>query len=595
MEQDKQWNWAEDRFFTSDHIFRDIFTLDGTAIDPAFKLPRRHKECFESELRELFERYNAKIKTAVDGQTFTKGTPYELIPWEKTKRVQEGIMGALRHLHNGYPSEAYNTFERMMDEFSIEVPLPHVRDTIWPSSSVENKRDLLSGYQLENSVTTDAAMAETFYRVRGTSYGSAYPRSAIFHTPANLREKISTARYSIAGYPSLYLADTLSLSMQELGSPYHSIAASFALKDRSEEVSSVLIIDLGVRPQDFIFQTVRGESSKPHNKLDEWYTSRYVFWFPLLAACSYIRENPTSSYSDEYAIPQLLMQWIRLNKKPPYGMKYPDDPTSGGGTPPPSPNSGPSPTPLPPDEKYDELQELLVNASLTLDLSDIEKGAVDSRPPTASDRIRMIELADAIKATILELVRLTLSAPGLIFSEFLYTLLRINSRSINYLIDLIKREGGKESSELARSIRRMLSQLEKYPALLKGIQNRQNGDQGNSPSEDAFEKRLLETLQYIKRLISWLDDYRVMGIRYFSCKDLYAPLLGRNYVFPSERIILDANGEIADESEAQFSSQLNRLFVWGVPQHREDYKDIQTWQRGLDEELKRNPGSLGSP
>lgn len=595
MIQKIPWNWAEDRFFTSDQIFRDIFTLDGTAINPAFELPRRHQNSFESELRDLFERYNNKIKAVVDGRTFTKGTPYERIPWRRAGRIQEGILGALRHLHNGYPSEAYNTFERMMNEFSAEVPLPHVRDTIWPSFSVEKNRGSLSNQQLRSSVTTDAAMAETFYRVRSTSYGSAYPRSAIFHTPADLREKISTARYSIAGYPSLYLADTLSLSMQELGSPYHSIAASFALKDRSEEASSVLIIDLGVRPQDFTFQIVEDQSSKLHNKLDAWYTSRYAFWFPLLAACSYIRENPTSSYSDEYAIPQLLMQWLRLNKKPPYGMKYPDNPTGGGGAPTPPPNDSPDPTPSPSDEKYDELQELLVDAALTLDLSDSERGVIDSQLPIVSYRIRTIMLVDTIKAAVLELVRLTLSTPGLIFSELLYTLLRINGRSFNYLIDLIKGAGDKNPSDLAYVIRRMLSQLEECPTLLKGIQNRQDDDSDNPPSEEAFEKRLLETLQYTNRLINWLDDYRVMGIRYFSCKDLYAPLLGRNYVFPSERIVLDANGEIVDESKAQFSSQLNRLFVWGIPQHREDYKDIQTWQRGLDEELKRNPGSLGSP
>ena len=111
-------------------------------------------------------------------------------------------------------------------------------------------------------------------------------------------------------------------------------------------------------------------------------------------------------------------------------------------------------------------------------------------------------------------------------------------------------------------------------------------------TESARLKRLLDSLQYTRRLLAWLDDYRIVGIRYFSCKDLYAPLLGRNYVFPSERITLDRNGEVAKDGEGLYSSQLNRLFSWSVPRHREDYESVQEWQDGLDEELRRSPGNL---
>lgn len=37
----------------------------------------------------------------------------------------------------------------------------------------------------------------------------------------------------------------------------------------------------------------------------------YLLWYPLIAACSYIRVNKKDPFAAEYIIPQLLMQWVR--------------------------------------------------------------------------------------------------------------------------------------------------------------------------------------------------------------------------------------------------------------------------------------------
>lgn len=42
-----------------------------------------------------------------------------------------------------------------------------------------------------------------------------YSRTRVLHTPYNLRSKVSTSRYSIAGYPSLYLGTSLQLCCKE--------------------------------------------------------------------------------------------------------------------------------------------------------------------------------------------------------------------------------------------------------------------------------------------------------------------------------------------------------------------------------------------
>lgn len=579
MPEGHRWDWGKDRFFTTDGILRDVFTTDGRTVDPAFGLPRRHEESFEKELRELFDTYQERLENVRNTHSFVKDSPYEKIPWDQVGRISEGILGALSSLHNGYPSEAYRIFSKMMTDLTEITPLPRVKDVIWPEYSIDKIKNRSIEKDVDSAETIDAAMTEHFYRVRSVSKGNAYRRSEIFHTPANLRDKISTTRYSIAGYPSLYLADTLALSMQEMGTPYHSIASSFMFEEPSDETSSILVIDLGVRPQDFSFSKgMSGDTLK--RKLDVYYTSRYVFWFPLLAACSFIRENPTSSFSDEYVIPQLLMQWLRLNKKPPQGMKYRDSPSGED-----DPNS-------PESKSYDDQEDLLVDAAIVLDEAASGQGHEEATTLSSHELTLTLELARSLQASVLSLVRLTLANPGLVFPELLYTLTRLIIRAIGLLIDLIKLDENSRMPMLAPSILRMLAQLEKQPSLWDVVNDRLENDEEDGLTESARLKKLLDSLQYTRRLLAWLDDYRIVGIRYFSCKDLYAPLLGRNYVFPSERITLDRNGEVAKDGEGLYSSQLNRLFSWSVPRHREDYESVQEWQDGLDEELRRSPGNL---
>lgn len=563
MPEEHRWDWGKDRFFTTDPILRAVFITNGCTVNPAFELPRRHKESFEKDLRELFDTYQERLKKAIGSNAPSMGQPYSSFPDDGSRRMCDGILNALQSLHDGYPSRAYDVFADMMDELTDAVPLPRVRDVIWPEPSLDKNPNELHPLGSESPRTVDAAMAEQFYRVRSVSYGSTFPRCEIFHTPANLRDKISTTRYSIAGYPSLYLADALKLSMQEMGKPYHSIASSFELAGTCGR-ESALVIDLGIRPQDFLFPEMDTPKDGVTEELDILYTSRYVFWFPLLAACSFVRENPSSSYSDEYAIPQLLMQWLRLSKRPPLNMKYPDDILDFG------------------NRFYmrykmaEDLERILRFIRRIRRETELSEGRPNElRQETLElipDRLAKLKYIASI------LIKETLTYPGLIFSRELYELLRRINRAL-LLLKIALSNRRKDLTKPASS---------DNPRRLKL-------DDGTSETTLADREigSLLRSLGNTRRLLAWLDDYRIVGIRYFSCKDLYAPLLGRNYVFPSERITLDRNGEVAKDGEGLYSSQLNRLFSWSVPRHREDYESVQGWQDGLDDELLRNPGNLG--
>ena len=81
--------------------------------------------------------------------------------------------------------------------------------------------------------------------------------------------------------------------------------------------------ELSIKPQDFL-ETQVWENDTPHGRerrrgshdgelwlKDEAVRGAYLMWYPLVAACSYIRVNKADPFAAEYIIPQLLMQWVR--------------------------------------------------------------------------------------------------------------------------------------------------------------------------------------------------------------------------------------------------------------------------------------------
>ena len=141
----------------------------------------------------------------------------------------------------------------------------------------------------------------------------------MFHIPYNLRSKVSTSRYSIAGYPSLYLGTSLALCCEEINlDPYKdfALASLFKFGIGFEYINAdVRVIELGIKPQDFLQERDSNESYQrfiPNNLLKRNdVRSAYLLWYPLIASCSFIRTNKNDPFAAEYIIPQLLMQWAR--------------------------------------------------------------------------------------------------------------------------------------------------------------------------------------------------------------------------------------------------------------------------------------------
>lgn len=282
----------------SDKEFKDIFGNEE------FYLPIRWDGIdFSDTLHKLFNDYLHRLE-------ITKKHSYEPrnqnihieANYQSIKQVCGLLSRTVSHYLNGFPSKAFSTFGQAM-QILMAQPLE-----IYNKSVIE---------QFDKNSRTYSDSLELF-RIARVFDNRPYPRSRVFHTPYNLRSKVSTNRYSIAGYPSLYLATSLELCCNELKivSSDLTIASRFTLEREIEYSNTeIKVIELGLKPQDFVNENRNENTRRPIPReflQNERVCSAYLLWFPLIAACSYIRVNKNDPFAAEYIIPQLLMQWVRI-------------------------------------------------------------------------------------------------------------------------------------------------------------------------------------------------------------------------------------------------------------------------------------------
>lgn len=280
----------------SDTSFKNI--LD----DKELYLPIRwNGSDFESTLDNLFNHYIHQIELSAVGQVGNYGDIE--VDVKEVQRVCRLLRKTVEYYLNGFPAKAYSTFGKVMTVLMRE-PLK-----VYRKSVTEQFED--SGNRYEDKLK--------LFRVVRVEDNRPYPRTRVFHTPYNLRSKVSTSRYSIAGYPSIYLGTSLELCCEEINLDLKknlALASVFQLERGLEYTNTnIRVIELGVKPQDFLEIKYNNEMRGRHLPQSLLRSGRvrsaYLLWYPLIAACSYIRINKKDPFAAEYIIPQLLMQWVR--------------------------------------------------------------------------------------------------------------------------------------------------------------------------------------------------------------------------------------------------------------------------------------------
>ncbi len=149
-----------------------------------------------------------------------------------------------------------------------------------------------------------------FYRIRPSDNGE-FNRKELFHIPMNKRHMIKPYRYSIAGYPCLYLSTGIDLCWFECGMPKKFSISQFSF-DPTDNTNVISLIDFTYDPIDLYSRIVPTYYNKPNDKdkIDDYILKHFVS-HPLRAACSIIANNRNTPFIEEYILPQLLLLWVR--------------------------------------------------------------------------------------------------------------------------------------------------------------------------------------------------------------------------------------------------------------------------------------------
>lgn len=137
-------------------------------------------------------------------------------------------------------------------------------------------------------------------------------KDGIFHIPFEQRGKVGNQRFSIDGFPCLYLGSSIYVCWEELNRPdFENLYISkFRLKTRRPNIL------------DLTFSVDKAKASilnfNKDNDFSEWQlnnTIEKIIIFPLIISSSIINKQNNDIFKEEYIVPQILLEWARNNNQ----------------------------------------------------------------------------------------------------------------------------------------------------------------------------------------------------------------------------------------------------------------------------------------
>lgn len=147
---------------------------------------------------------------------------------------------------------------------------------------------------------------DSFFRIRENNTYNLYEKNEMFHIPFEKRELTSNQRFSMSGYPCLYLSSSIYGCWEELHRPNIDLCNIVCIKN----VKPIKLINL----------------SMPNPNLKK-ITPNYIYNIVLSLVCSLKVNKPYAPFKPEYIIPQnVLNSLIKRNAKRRgriyYGIQY---------------------------------------------------------------------------------------------------------------------------------------------------------------------------------------------------------------------------------------------------------------------------------
>lgn len=223
--------------------------------------PQTDKESTEEYITRLLRTYKEKLQSVTDSPISDTNT------WGQ-------LLNDIDKLNNTI-AECFKLYSHAK-----------IADSISKMHEIMKEKDKL----LQLLVSKDVENDRNWYRMRNQEEGKrVYPAHEMFHVPFNLRHKVSLARYSVSGYPCLYISRSIWATWEEMHEPKLS---DFTVS-RLELQQDFRVLDLRV--------PIVEEDNEPSRLV------RLLYTIPLILACSVKVKYPKDNFKPEYIMPQLVM------------------------------------------------------------------------------------------------------------------------------------------------------------------------------------------------------------------------------------------------------------------------------------------------
>ena len=285
------------RYYSNDFVFADRFS------DEAQSFVCFLKQCTGEEFSD------AK-------RNKVQGIMPHLI--DMVEQTIQSIQNAIKAFESANPKAAQEEFDALMSRMKDDLFFCTIDDYVLVSTK-------------ERSVCTRFRITpgNRFYRVRPVNSETnsiAQSPDELFHVPYLKRAHLTNERFSLAGFPSLYLSTMLPLAWQECAYPSKYYYSEFAYNysysaNFSERVIKDDLLFLALYSPDEICTWGLAEK---YNDFDLWLEviTRYLESFPLVMACSFVNQSGKVPYKQEYIVSQMLMQWVQRNSSIARGISY---------------------------------------------------------------------------------------------------------------------------------------------------------------------------------------------------------------------------------------------------------------------------------
>lgn len=197
------------------------------------------------------------------------------------------LIHAQKKYLEGTPSKAYSAF----------------------SDGISNIIEALLYFRIRERVKYPEKM--NLFRIRASNSKYLSQRD-MFHIPFEKRGKIRNQRFSINGFPCLYLGSSIYVCWEELNRPdfENLVISKFKLLSYKP---NILDLTFSINEAKRVITNF-----KKNDPFYEWLLFNIIdkiVLFPLIISCSIIDKESAAIFKEEYIIPQLLTEWVRNGNK----------------------------------------------------------------------------------------------------------------------------------------------------------------------------------------------------------------------------------------------------------------------------------------